>query len=277
MKSIVWLASYPKSGNTWMRVFLANYISNSDSPLSINKLTHLDRSDANGPAYQLVSKEPFDGNNPLQSANLRPAVLKMIVSNGADVNFVKSHVENSVAYGVRLIPPELTRCAIYIMRNPLDMVVSYAKHYNLEMDHAIQSIGYSNNSLKGGTASNNAYQFLGSWSSHVTGWADEKKFPVLVLRYEDMLKDPYKVFGRVLRHIGLSRNRAKLEQAVQFSKFKTLSQQENETGFREKLPGQKQFFRSGKAEQWKTELTSDHVDKILQDHGPVMKRFGYKV
>jgi hypothetical protein len=277
MKSIVWLASYPKSGNTWLRIFLANYISNSSRPASINDLSHLDRSDANGAAYQMVSKEPFDGNNPIQSANLRPAVLKMLVSNGADVNFIKTHVENGVAYGVRLIPPELTRCAVYLVRNPLDMVVSYANHYSLEIDHAIQSIGHTNNSLKGGTATSNAYQFLGSWTNHAAGWANEKRFPVLVLRYEDMLKDPYKAFDRVLRHIGLSRNRDQLEQAIRFSEFKSLNKQENETGFKEKIPGQKQFFRSGKAGQWKTELTSQQVEEILQDHGQVMKRFGYKI
>jgi len=277
MKSIVWIASYPKSGNTWLRVFLANYISNPSEPLSINKLDYLNRIDADGRLYKLVSKEPYDGNNPIQSAQLRPAVLKTVVANDADINFLKSHSRNSIAYGVRLIPPELTRCAIYIVRNPLDMVVSYANHYNISIDKAISGIGRSNNALKGGTGTNNAYQFLGSWSDHVKGWAEAKDIPVMVVRYEDMLKNPYQAFQAVLRHIGLPVKREQLEKAIQFSNFEVLQQQEEKNGFKEAVKTQELFFRSGKSEQWKTELNEDQVAQILQDHGRVMKKFGYEV
>jgi len=276
MKSIVWIASYPKSGNTWVRVFLANYIANTDEPVSINNLTYLDRIDANGGLYKLVSKEPYDGNNAMQSAALRPAVLKTIVSNGADINFLKSHSENCVAYGVRLIPPALTRCAIYIVRHPLDMVVSYANHYNISYDNAIKSIGYSGNALKGGTGTNNAYQFLGSWSDHASGWMNEKEFPVLFVRYEDMLRNPYKEFRRIIRCIGLPVDREQIEKAIRFSSFDVLRKQEKNTGFNETVKTQKEFFRSGKSDQWKDKLTSDQIAQLLNDHKHVMEKIGYK-
>ncbi len=273
MKSIVWLASYPKSGNTWLRVFLANYVRNSAEPCPINKIHHLGIGDSRATAYNMVANEPFDINDPIQTVKLRRAVLQAIVNNRADVNFVKTHNQNGVAFGVQLIPPELTRSAIYILRNPLDMVVSYADHYGVSIEDAVVVIGHKDTTLPGGDE--NAHQFLGNWSNHVLGWTKARKFPVLALRYEDMLKDPYEAFDQVVHHIGLPIDRKRLERAVQFSDFKALRQQESKTPFIEKSDNHEQFFRSGKSGQWKTELTSEQVDKIFKAHGGVMKKYGY--
>ncbi len=273
MKSIVWLASYPKSGNTWLRAFLANYVRNSDEPVPINKFHHLGIGDSNANAYRMVSKEPFDGNNPVQCAKLRNAVLRGIVNNKADVNFVKTHNENGFAFGVKLIPPEVTRSAIYIMRNPLDMILSYASHYALSVDEAIFAAGSKEHSIPGGVE--NAYQFLGNWSNHVVGWTKARKFKVLTLRYEDMLADPHDAFARVIHNIGLPDEPDRLERAVRFSDFKLLSAQENKAKFIENSENQKRFFRKGTSGQWKAELTSDQIDEITKAHGSVMKKYGY--
>ncbi len=275
MKSIVWLASYPKSGNTWLRVFLANYIYNSDKPIPINQVHRVGIGDSNSKAYRLVTKEAFDPTNPRQSIRIRPAVLKSITNNKADINLVKTHCENGIAFGSVLIPPELTRSAIYIMRNPLDMIVSYASHYGNDLDDAIGGIARKDNSLLGG--GDTVYQFLGTWSNHVIGWSKARKFPVLTLRYEDMLKDPHEAFDRVIHHIGLPIDRDRLERSVRFSEFKLLQKQESNTGFVENSDNQKKFFRSGKADQWKTELTDEQVAQIVRDHGRVMKKYGYEV
>jgi sulfotransferase family protein len=275
MKSIVWLASYPKSGNTWLRVFLANYVYNTEKPLPINQIHRVGIGDSNSKAYRMVTKEVLDPGNPAQGARIRPDVLRAIVNNKADINLVKTHCENAIAYGVKLIPPELTRSAVYIMRNPLDMIVSYASHYGLTIDDAIHGIGRKDNSLLGG--GENVYQFLGTWSNHVVGWSKARKFPVLMLRYEDMLKDPYDAFDRVVDHIGLPKDRDRLERSIRFSDFKQLQKQESETQFVENSDNQERFFRSGKADQWKSELTDDQVAQVLRDHGTVMKKFGYEV
>lgn len=275
MKSIVWLASYPKSGNTWLRVFLANYIYNSEKPVPINQVHRIGIGDSNSKAYRLVTKETFDPTNPKQSVRIRPAVLKSITNNKADINLVKTHCENGIAFGSVLIPPELTRSAIYIMRNPLDMIVSYASHYGNTIDGAIGGIARNDNSLLGG--GDTVYQFLGNWSNHVLGWSKARKFPVLTLRYEDMLKDPHEAFDRAVRHIGLPIDRDRLERSVKFSEFKQLQEQESKTSFVENSDNQTKFFRSGKSGQWKTELTDEQVAQVIRDHGRVMKKFGYEV
>jgi len=275
MKSIVWLASYPKSGNTWLRVFLANYVYNSEKPVPINQIHRVGIGDSNSKAYRRVTKEVLDPTNPVQGAHIRPAVLQAIVNNKADINLVKTHCENTIAYGVKLIPPELTRSAVYIMRNPLDMIVSYAIHYGNTIDEVIEGIARKDNSVRGG--GDTVYQYLGAWSNHVIGWSKARKFPVLMLRYEDMLKDPHEAFDRVVHHIGLPIDRDRLERSVRFSDFKLLQEQEKKTSFVENSDNQELFFRSGKADQWKTELSEDQVAQILQDHGRVMKKFGYEI
>jgi len=274
MKSIVWLASYPKSGNTWLRVFLANYIYNAEKPVPINQIHKIGLGDSNSKAYRAVTREVFDPTNIKQSLRIRPDVLKSITNNKADINLVKTHCENGIAFGSVLIPPELTRSAVYIMRNPLDMIVSYASHYGNTMDGAIEGIGRKDNSLLGG--GDTVYQFLGSWSNHVIGWTKARKFPVLALRYEDMLKDPHDAFERVVHHIGLPFDRDRLERSVRFSDFKLLQEQESKTSFVENSENQEKFFRSGKADQWKTELTDEQISQIIRDHGRVMNKFGYK-
>lgn len=275
MKSIVWLASYPKSGNTWTRAFLANYIMDAKQPLSINKIHQIGIGDASDKAYEMVSQGPFNPADPVQSAQLRYAVLKGIVNNRADVNLVKTHNENSTAFGIKLVPFEFTRCAIYIIRNPLDMVISFASHYAKTVDQTIHSIGNSNNILLGSMGA--VCQFLGGWSNHVMSWAKARKFPVLILRYEDMLNDPHSTFGHAIRHIGLPENDDRLDRAVRFSDFKVLRQQEDKAGFIENTKNQKNFFRKGQSGQWKSELTQEQIDRILKDHGRIMKKFGYEV
>jgi len=218
---------------------------------------------------------PFDPADPLQGVRVRPAVLQGIVNNKADINLVKTHCENTSAFGVTLIPPELTRSAVYIIRNPLDMIVSYASHYGNTIDEAIEGIGRKDNTLPG--IDETVYQYLGTWSNHVIGWTKARKFPVLVLRYEDMLKDPHEAFDRAVHHIGLPIDQDRLERSVRFSDFKVMQEQELNTGFIENSDNQQRFFRSGKADQWKTALTESQIAQIRQDHGRVMKKFGYEV
>ncbi len=275
MKSIVWLASYPKSGNTWLRVFLANYIYNAEKPVPINLIHKASIGDSNSKTYRLVTKEILDPTNAKQCLRIRPAVLKAITNNKADINLVKTHCENGIAFGSVLIPPELTRSAVYIIRNPLDMIMSYASHFGNNMDDVIDGVARKDNALLG--EGNTVYQYLGTWSNHVLGWSNARKFPVLTLRYEDMLKDPHEAFDRVIHHIGLPIDRDRLERAVQFSDFKLLQEQESKTSFVENSENQEKFFRSGKSGQWATDLTDDQIARIIRDHGTVMKKYGYEV
>ncbi len=272
-KNIVWLASYPKSGNTWTRIFLANYLFNTDAPIPINKVHRIGIGDSVAKAYRMVGGPGIDlADGPAMLA-LRPKVLRGITANGADLNFVKTHNLRDFALGVELIPTPISRAAIYILRDPRDVAVSYARHYNLSPDAAAHAIGRDDNIVVGGAQG--VPQYLGSWSRHVETWTKRAPFPVLALRYEDMSADPERAFARLLEHIGFPVEAERLARAVRFSAFDEVARQESETGFIEKSETAERFFVSGTTGQWQSALSPEAVAEIETRHAHMMRRHGY--
>jgi hypothetical protein len=271
-RSIVWLASYPKSGNTWMRVFLANYIANTSKPLKINEVPKLGNGDSGPELYRAVGGPNVDTMDMATTLSLRDRVLQKIVSNNADVNFVKTHNICGSAYKVNLIPPQLTRQAIYILRNPLDMLVSFSRHFGISHEQAADALAREDHvNLPNETTT---FQFLSSWSEHVESWA-RAPFPVHMVRYEDLIAEPEKYFGGVLKAIGIPVEKERLAKAVKFSDFKELSRQESVAGFVEKSKKSEKFFAKGQAGQWKSDLDPELVSRVRRQHKRVMKKYGY--
>lgn len=272
-KNLVWLASYPKSGNTWLRVFLANYLVNAERPVPINEIHRIALGDSLVGAYRAVSRGGLNPADTAAALALRTAVLAAMAGNGADINLVKTHNANITMRRVRMIPPELTRLAVYVVRNPLDMVLSYADHYGMDPATAATAIAAPDNHIVADAG--NVAQYLGAWSEHVRGWADCRDFPVATLRYEDMQDDPERAFGAVLRRMGVPVEDDRLARAIRFSSFDELRGQEERGGFRETSRHASRFFRAGRSGQWRDELPPELVERICQRHERVMKRFGY--
>ena len=273
MRRIIWLASYPKSGNTWTRIFLANYIANPSEPLSLGEMTKYSTGDAILRHYNTVAGRLIDPKNFPLTLSLRDKVLRGIISNKADAYLVKTHSSRRAVQGVELIPPKYTRSAIYILRNPLDMVLSSARHYAISAEKAVESISQSGKVVPPSDKTVPVVQ--GSWSEHVKSWTSFAPYPVLVLRYEDMLRDPQANFGKMLTHLGIPIDKDRLDRAIQFSSFNQLKEQEEKTGFVEKAEHAESFFASGKSDQWKTELSPELVQKVCDLHRDTMKRHGY--
>jgi len=118
-------------------------------------------------------------------------------------------------------------------------------------------------------------QFLGSWSEHVRSWTAKAPYPILVLRYEDMLSDPRGSFAKLLAHLGMPVDPDRLDRAIRFSSFDELSAQEKADGFVEKSAESERFFAKGQSDQWKTDLPPRLVKKMKHAHRKVMKQYGY--
>jgi len=271
---IVWLASYPKSGNTWLRVFLANLLSDGPGPVDINSLDRFGISDARRDLYEAASGRALASLNPGEQHRLRPIIHRRLVQGRAGPVFVKTHNTVAMHDGVATISPELTAGAIYVVRHPLDVVLSYAHHFALEIDFAIEAVCNPDNYLD--TTENAAFSYLSSWSLHVSAWTATPGLVPCVIRYEDMLERPGETFGAVSRYLGLAPDRAALKRAIRFSSFDVLRAQERKTGFRERGPGGGSFFRSGRAGRWRETLGRGQVARVVAAHGEVMARFGYE-
>lgn len=273
-KNIVWLASYPKSGNTWTRIFLANYLANLDQPVSVNQIHRFGMGDSMVRTYRMVNggKDP-DLSNYDDTIRLRHRVLAGISGNQADVNFVKTHNLYGKAMGIDLIPPQITRCAIYIVRNPLDVTLSFGRHFGQSPEEAVKSMADSDHVTSPGQKS--VWQFLGSWSDHVSSWTTKHPFPCLVMRYEDMLSNPEETFGKALDIIGIPVEKERLKKAIRFSSFEETVKQEDKHGFKEASKKADRFFAKGKAGQWREDLSPDLINKTKRWHRKTMKKFGY--
>jgi hypothetical protein len=277
MSGIVWLASYPKSGNTWFRVFLTNLLRDGDEPASINELESTPIASA---------REIFDENVGIEASDLtadeidrlRPELYCRLAETTGEPLYMKIHdAYTEVAPNRPLIPAAATIGAIYLVRNPLDVVISNAHHHGTDYDTAIARLANDAAALNhpSDRLLNQLRQKLLSWKGHVLSWVDTTPFPVCLLRYEDMKATPLETFTRAVRFAGLVRSKAQIEKAIRFSAFDVLQGQENATGFREKSVAASRFFRKGESGTWRKELSSEQIARIVADHGAVMRRFGY--
>lgn len=276
-KGIFWIASYPKSGNTWFRAFLANYLRDLDVPVDINELD-----------IRIASRRStFDSTTGLESVllthdeaeALRPACYERFAAEAENDIYLKIHDAcYEVAPGCPLVSIRGTRGAIHIVRNPLDVAVSLSHFWNMSIDACIAAMEKSNYALCNwtGKPDDQFRQKLFAWGAHVQSWADTLWFPVLTLRYEDMKADPAASFGAALDFLGLARDEKRIAKALRFSSFEELKRQEEGSGFRENNPRSRgRFFRDGRAGGWKDTLSAEQVRRLVSCHGFVMRRFGY--
>ncbi|HJU08168.1 MAG TPA: sulfotransferase domain-containing protein [Rhodanobacteraceae bacterium] len=275
MGNIVWLASYPKSGNTWLRAFLANLIANRSDPLAPNELKNYADDEALPERFAELAGKPSHELSFEEIAALRPRVHALIAQRAQGTRLVKSHNMTGSMDGHPLYNWQVTAGAIYVVRNPLDVAVSMTHHFGLSIDEAIERLGNENVA----TANNEMFvtQMLGSWSRHVSGWAElaQKLGPkALFLRYEDLLDKPAKHFAKAARLIGVQ-DKARIERAVKHAGFQTLAALEKREGFIEAVDEGTRFFRAGRANQWREVLSREQVARVVNDHRAQMARFKY--
>jgi hypothetical protein len=273
MGGLIWLASYPKSGNTWTRAFLHNFIRQGEDTHDINDMTSLTNTD-NAPGwYKDFIDKPLEQWTPEDVAQARPKAHKLIHDTSDGYVFLKSHSALVAHAGVPMITMSLTAGGIYIVRNPLDVAVSYSHHMDTSIDEAIALMGKTGRWLD--THEKGVYQIMGSWSENVASWTGKPNRSLFVMRYEDMLASPLEVFGELVAWLQLPRDPGRLRHAVELSSFERLKQQEDKSGFKEKPATAERFFREGRAGQWQSVLTRNQVRRILTDHRAQMQRFGY--
>ncbi|HEX7695225.1 MAG TPA: sulfotransferase domain-containing protein [Sphingomonas sp.] len=285
----IWLASYPKSGNTWFRILVANLWSGRDEPIDINVIESTD-SIASG-------RNPFDQQTLIESGlldhdeidRLRPAAYAHAAAGGtlADqedpcfpVRFVKSHdAYTQTDRGEPIMAGARGAAgAILFVRDPRDVAGSLANHMSCTVDAAIGLMGDRAFCFASATdrLDRQFRQRLLGWSGFAQSWLDQRDIPVHLVRYEDMLANTATVAHAALVFAGMEPDPDRLDRAIAFASIAELQRQETALGFREaprKMGGT--FFRRGTAGAWRGELTMEQVARIEHDHGAMMDRLGY--
>lgn len=273
MGGILWLASYPKSGNTWLRAFLHNFMRNPDQPYDINKLMEFTAGESATVLYRQFDPRPWTEYTREDVAKLRPLVHRELTKSFPDTVFAKTHNALLEDFGYPTVNMEVTAGSLYVVRNPLDVAISYAHHLAIDYDEAIKLLG-----TKGAMtipSERHVHELMGSWTQHVESWTGRPNPRLHLVRYEDLLESPFKSFGGIARFLGIKTTRERLDKAIKQSSFKVLKNQEKTKGFIERPAKAEAFFRKGEAGQWRRELSPEQVKRLIGDHREQMERFGY--
>lgn len=290
----IWLASYPKCGNTWFRMVVANLSATDGDAVSIN-------ASAPGATDMASNRERFDRLTMIDSGllthdeidELRPSVHRAWAEDFVDdaapagttppspVEFIKTHDAYTLTRsGLPLLAgARAADGAILIVRDPRDVAASLANHMHASIDRAIRLLNDPQGRFCGDTDRQNRQlrQQLPGWTGFIAGWLGQTDIPVHCLRYEDMHRDAVGSVARALGFAGHPATPAAIARAVRLASFSTLREQEDREGFREsqRFDSGGRFFRRGHVGGWRDELTAEQVARIEAAHAPMMARFGY--
>ncbi len=275
MAGIWWLASYPKSGNTWLRVALATLLSG--RPADINAMPSVSVTANNRALFDNALGIESGDLTGEQETNLRPRVYEIWAAEAARPLYCKVHdAYRRTAAGEPMFPTAATRGAVYIVRDPRAVAVSFAHHLGEPIDETILRMHdpamASSPAIK--RLPRQLRPRLGPWREHVESWLGAP-FPVHLLRYEDMHGDPHGTFAGVADFLGLPSDRERIAMAVEAAAFPRLQAQEQATGFIEKPIQAAAFFREGRVDGWRQALTAEQASRIVASHGAVMRRCNY--
>jgi sulfotransferase family protein len=273
MSGIVWLASYPKSGNTWFSIFLTNLLSGAATPIDINQPLR---------PPNFAAREHFDRLIGWDSSELSAARIEDLRLRAQEA-FAREGSSTPIKTHDAFLDPErhqlrfslrATRCALFLVRNPLDVAVSLSHHTGMDLDATIRFMNdpRASNVPEGNSAQ--LPQLLLDWSSHARSWVDASGLAVLTLRYEDLLRAPEENFLRACAFAGLPTERARVLRAIAHSRFEVLQRQEKERGFAESPPN-RAFFREGRSGTGREVLSDRQVGALRECHEAMMRRFGY--
>lgn len=275
MAGIWWLASYPKSGNTWLRVALATLLSG--RPADINAMPLVSLIANNRALFDLALGIESADLSSEQETNLRPRVYEIWAAEAARALYCKAHdAYRRTPAGEPLFPTVATLGAVYIVRDPRAVAVSFANHLGEPIDETILRMhdpaAAASPAIK--RLPRQLRPRLGPWREHVESWLGAP-FPVHLVRYEDMHGDPHGAFAGVADFLGLPSDRERIAMAVEAAAFPRLQAQERATGFIEKPVQAAAFFREGRVDGWRQALTAEQASRIVAAHGDVMRRCNY--
>ncbi|MGF1553108.1 MAG: sulfotransferase domain-containing protein [Paracoccaceae bacterium] len=270
-RRIVWLASYPKSGNTWLRSFLAKYFTPKHDQLDINTLRRFTTGDVRADFFERASgRSPFKAADFDEWLMLRQKALHLIAVSKPQPHFVKTHCMVDRIGPYPLIPPQVTAAAIYLVRNPFDVAQSYARHLGYSLD---DTVALMENPKGINRTAANIFEVLGRWDDHVASWTRARGLARHVMRYEDMVADPERAFRDLLAFLKAPVNDGKLRRALRETSFEALRQEEAKKGFIERPGHMDAFFAKGRAGSWREELSAEQVARLRASFLPTLEEW----
>jgi hypothetical protein len=274
---IIWLASYPKSGNTLVRSILTSLIFTNDGKVDFEKLHRI----SNFPAGPFFEKFTSDFGN-IKEMSKYWIKAQEVLNKNKKLKFFKTHNSLCSINGNAFTNSNNTIGTIYIVRDPRDIIISASKYYNKSHNETKENMFNQHMDLINKYNDKPISTFLGSWSDHYNSWTKNTK-NILLLKYEDLINNKEVEIRKILNFINrfaeLSVDENKIKNCIETSSFKNMKIMENKGLFKENskdLNGNLiTFFNNGKNGNWRNQLEEKIVKEIENNFQKEMKELGY--
>ena len=264
---IIWLSSYPKSGNTWVRSLLSSYYFSDTGNFNFELLKNIN-------VYPQQKYFDVKINKPGEISLHWDISQKKIISE-KKIKILKTHNSLLALNGKNFTKPEYTLGIIYVVRDPRNVITSLKNHYDLDYE---QSLDFMINEKKYiyDIQEKNDYadfHFLSSWSNHYKSWINNNLFKKMVIKYEDLENDTFKTLKNLIIYINtLNQTKDKVDEkkinnCIKTTNFEILKNKEKKEGFLENVYSKKtnkkiDFFNLGPKNKWRKIVPKEFHEKI---------------
>ena len=224
---ILWLASYPKSGNTFLRSFLSTYFFSKDGNFNFDLLRNIKQY----PNNKLFAELGVDISNRHEIAKNHLNVQKLINQNKKSFQFWKTHSSFVKMDGYSFTDLNNTLGVIYIVRDPRNIIPSHSQDFKITEDQSLKFL--LSETFLGKESDSHCTTYLGSWKSHYNSWKVFRRFnKYLLVRYEDLINETDKTFLNILKfiaHLGrvnFTLDEKKFENSLKTTEIKKMSDNE---------------------------------------------------
>jgi len=267
---IIWIASYPKSGNTYLRCFLSNYLFNKKSNFNFDLLDKIPKFETRNVFKKVLSSKIFDSNFIYYKHFID--VQKKLIDNFSQNELIfKTHHFYGELNNYFFTNEKTTLLFVYLIRDPREIIISYAKHSNLSIDKMLE-IFLSENLIR-----KFKMESIIRWDLHYKSWRSFKKVPSFFIKYEDLVNKPEKIFLILINflseHMQIDFDKKLFDKSIELTKFDNLKKMEKLYGFKESV--ENNFFNTGKVDSWKEILNKSQTHQIESKFFKEMKELGY--